>query len=351
FLPDPFGLPGTRMYATGDLARWRADGTLDFLGRRDHQVKIRGFRIELGEVEVALANARGVAQSAVVAVGEGSEKRLVAHVSPEIIDIDELRAALKEKLPDYMVPALFITHDALPLTSNGKIDRKKLPAPDLSRAERTYEAPRTELEKLVANAFAYILHVDRVSLHDHFFELGGHSLLATRLTSRLRSELGVDVAVRALFEHPTVEGLAHHLEGHARSTARAIERISREGPLPLSFSESRLWFLDQLAPDTAEYNLPDAMRLKGQLDEAALERALDELVARHESLRTRFVAKDGAPHRVIDTPHSFAVLKAEKQGDLRSQLEAEAQRPFDLAKGPLVRAALITLDERDYVLL
>ncbi|MGH7283491.1 MAG: condensation domain-containing protein, partial [Polyangiaceae bacterium] len=207
------------------------------------------------------------------------------------------------------------------------------------------------MERALAAIWREVLEVERVGIDDDFFELGGHSLLATQLVSRVRRDLGVEVSVRSLFEHPTIASLAASMRTSTPSKLAPIAKVPRDGPLPLSFAESRLWFLDQLQPGTAEYNLPDAVRLKGELDEKALERALDALVLRHESLRTRFVAKDGEAHRVIDAPHSFAVSKAEKQGDLRSQLETEAKRPFDLAKGPLFRAMLVTLDARDHVLL
>jgi amino acid adenylation domain-containing protein len=355
FGPDPFGASGGRLYRTGDLARYLPDGCVQFLGRRDHQVKLRGFRIELGEIEVAVRREAGVEECVVVAREGAGGLSLVAYVVPASLDPQQLRAHLKSKLPEYMIPSAFVMLDALPLTANGKLDRKALPAPDAGRSERAYVAPRTPVEEILATTWCSVLRVERVGTDDNFFELGGHSLLAMQVVSRVRKSLGVELPVRVLFESPTVAQLAKEVE-QRRSGPQMEEgplaRVARTGALPLSFAEARLWFLDQYEPGMATYNIPDAVRLHGPLDEHALEIALSSLVARHESLRTRFVAEDGAPLRVIDPAETFALVRvdAESEGVVTELVSREALRPFDLAKGPLFRATLIRLSPEEHVL-
>ncbi|HEU4558162.1 MAG TPA: amino acid adenylation domain-containing protein, partial [Longimicrobium sp.] len=363
FVPDPFsGEAGARLYRTGDRARWRADGTLQYLGRLDAQVKVRGFRIELGEVEAALRRHHRVRECVVVArENQPGEKQLVAYVVGGV-DAEALRAHLRRSLPEYMVPGAFVFLDALPLTPNGKLDRKALPAPDLALAEETYVAPRTPTEEVLAGIWAEVLRLERVGVEESFFELGGHSLLAMRVVSRVRELFAVELPLRALFEGPTVAELAGRLADERRRglpVPPPVVPAGRTGALPLSFAQERLWFLDRLEPGSATYNIPVALRLGGTLDEAALERALGEIVRRHEALRTVFAEVDGWPVQVITPFGGFALPVEELSGlgDADREVEVgrrageEARRAFDLSAGPLFRAALLRLGAQEHVLL
>ena len=376
FLPDPFSaVPGARMYRTGDLARYRPDGNIEFLGRADHQVKIRGFRIELGEIEAALGQHPAVREAVVLAqeaaTGDDStslrtEKRLVAYVLAEREPrptTTDLRHFLQEKLPEYMVPAVFVPLDALPLMPNGKIDRRALRAPDRLRPEldRAFVAPRTPTEALLAEIWAQLLDIERVGIHDNFFDLGGHSLLATQLVSRARETFQVEIPLRRLFEAPTVAGLAESIEAARQAgqslLAPPILPAHRNGDLALSFAQQRLWFFDQLEPGLSAYNIPAAVRLKGPLNLAALEQSLNEIVKRHESLRTTFGQVDGRPTQVI-TPSLTIKLPvvdlrnlpaSERETEVRRLVTAEAQRPFDLSQGPLLRGTVLRLGDGEHV--
>ncbi|WP_164003067.1 condensation domain-containing protein, partial [Pyxidicoccus caerfyrddinensis] len=365
FVPSPFG-DGARLYCTGDVVRWRGDGTLEFLGRRDTQVKVRGFRIELGEVETALASHAGVNEVVVVAREDGTEgKRLVAYVTAKEgveLEASVLRTHLKQRLPEYMVPSAYVVLDALPLTPNGKVDRKALPTPDAHAPKpETFEPPRTETEQKLAAIFAEVLNVEQVGLHGDFFELGGHSLLATQLVSRVREVFQVELPLRDVFEASTVEKLALKLDGAgagAEVKAPPLVRVSRDRALPLSFAQQRLWFLDQLEPGSAFYNVPVAVKLNGTLDLQALERSFEALVHRHESLRTVFRTENGLPVQVIE--HGMqARLELVDLGSLPEVARAaeakrlagqEAQRPFNLEQGPLLRVTLLKLSEQEHVL-
>ncbi|HVB29717.1 MAG TPA: amino acid adenylation domain-containing protein [Terriglobia bacterium] len=372
FIPDPFSAePGARMYKTGDLARYRSDGNIEFLGRGDHQVKIRGFRIELGEIEAALRQHPTVREAAVLAREDAPggplasfrrEKRLVAYVVAEST-ADELRRFLKDKLPDHMVPSVFVLLDALPLLPNGKIDRRALPAPDRSRPEldKAFVAPRTPTEELLAEIWAQVLDIERVGIYDNFFDLGGHSLLATQLVSRMREAFQVEILLRRLFEVPTVAGLAESIEA-ARQTgqkllAPPILPVPRNGDLALSFAQQRLWFFNQLEPGLSAYNIPAAVRLKGPLNLAALEQSLNEIVKRHESLRTTFGKVDGRPTQVIAPTLTIKLPvvdlrklpASERETEVRRLVTAEAQRPFDLSQGPLLRGTVLRLGDEEHV--
>ncbi|HEU0079849.1 MAG TPA: condensation domain-containing protein, partial [Longimicrobiaceae bacterium] len=360
FVDDPFA-PG-RLYRTGDRVRWMADGTLEYLGRLDEQVKIRGFRIELGEIEVRLAEHPEVREAVVLAREDvPGDRRLVAYVVGAV-DADALRSHMRQGLPEYMVPSAFVVLDRLPLTANGKVDRKALPAPELASAEDGYVAPRTPVEEVLAGIWAEVLRLERVGVHDSFFDLGGHSLLATRVVSRVRAVFATELPLRALFEGPTVAELARAVEGERRRELPVLPPVvpvERTGALPLSFAQERLWFIDRLEPGSAVYNIPVAWRLGGALDEAALERALGEIVRRHEALRTTFTEVDGSPVQVI-APFGGFVLpvedlsglgEADREAAARRRAGEEARRAFDLSAGPLFRARLLRLDAEDHVLL
>ncbi|MFF8319167.1 amino acid adenylation domain-containing protein [Streptomyces bobili] len=354
FVADPFAPePGARMYRTGDRVRHRTDGRLEFLERVDHQVKIRGHRIELGEVEAALRGVTGVTDAAVdVAVDSAGSTRLAAFVTGDV-EVAEVKAELSATLPDYMVPAAFVVLDRLPLTANGKVDRKALPAPDLTSAQ-TGRRPRTPQEQVLCAVFAEVLGVEQIGIDDDFFDFGGHSLLATRAISRIRVLLGAELPVRVLFEAPTVAALAGHLmeAGAARPAVTAQERPAE---LPLSFAQQRLWFLDRLDADAAVgYHLPRAVRLTGPLDHEALAAALGDVVDRHESLRTVFPERGGRPVQVVlparNSPFGLPVTEV-ATGDLDAVLAERAVRPFDLAADLPLRAELFTLADQEHVLL
>ncbi len=370
FVPDPFGpRRGARLYRTGDLARWRTDGRWECLGRVDQQVKVRGFRIELGEVESQLGRHPSVGEAAVVAREDATgEQGIVAFVTPRDgrePDGAELRRWLRESLPEYMVPSAFMTLGALPLTPNGKVDRRALPAvePALARPSGDDTPPRGPIEEAIVQFWGELLGRPKVGAFENFFEVGGHSLLATQVLARVRDTFAVEASLREFLETPTPAGLALVVERRLREgTGTAITSIlpiPRDGALPASFAQQRLWFLDQLEPDSPIYNMPVAVRLSGDLDRAALGRALDEVVRRHESLRTTFDAPDGVPRQVIGPPWSVPLpmvdLAAEtpegREAEARRLMDAEARRPFDLARGPLIRAGLIRLEDREHLAL
>ncbi|OHV53272.1 non-ribosomal peptide synthetase [Photorhabdus temperata] len=361
FLVDPFSdKPGARMYRTGDLARYLSDGNLEFLGRNDQQVKIRGFRIEPGEIEARLTAYPEVREAAVLALGEGQDKRLVAYVvAPENDGLAVgLRTYLSVILPDYMVPAAFVRLDAFPLTSNGKLDRRALPAPgEEAFARQVYEAPQGEMETVLAAIWRELLGVEQISRHDNFFALGGHSLLGIRLMNRIAA-FGIELPLSTLFEAPALTAFAEAMGARFDKQSRllpAILPISREGKLPLSFSQQRLWFLAQLDGVSDTYHIPVTIRLRGQVDIAAWQQALNALFARHEALRSVFMVVDGQPQVRLLAPDNGLPLS---QHDLRGIPEAETvlerlsteevYTPFDLMSGPLIRAFLIRLRDDEY---
>jgi amino acid adenylation domain-containing protein len=361
FIDDPF-VAGERLYKSGDLGRWREDGSLVYLGRNDSQVKIRGFRIELGEIEAQLALLDGVREAAVIAREDvPGDKRLIAYVvcAQEIAGFDPagLRAQLSLKLPEHMLPVAFVPLAALPLTPNGKLDRKALPAPEgHAFIHRAYEATMGEIETTLAEIWSELLGVERVGRRDNFFELGGHSLLAVRLVSQLRERLGIELQLTALFTHPQLDELAHEVAAAGQNTLSVIVRADRAAPLPLSFAQQRLWFIARVDPEASKaYHIPDAVRLRGLLNTVALQAALDRIVARHEVLRTRFVGIGGQARQVIDEARGFTLARQDLVDVDEAELEQiclqEAGMPFDLALGPLIRGRLLRLAADDHVLL
>ena len=369
FIPDPFRLEdGGRLYKTGDLARFRADGNIEYVGRVDNQVKLRGFRIELGEIETALARHPSVQDCVVIAREDVSgDKRLVGYVVPAAgftIQFADLRNWVKERLPEYMVPAAWVEMARLPLSPNGKVDRKNLPAPEYSRPELAadYQGARTPTEEVMAGIWAEVLKLDQVGVNDNFFELGGHSLLATQVVSRVRHAFQVELPLRALFEAPTVDALTRRVEDFGREhdglLAPPISPVERTAVLPLSFAQQRLWFLDRLDPNSSHYNVPHLMRLRGQLRTDVLERCLNEIVRRHETLRTSFQMVNDQPAQVIAEQATVplviedltSVAETDREVEAQRRVKQEILRPFDLTASPLLRTTLLRLADEDHVL-
>lgn len=357
FVADPFGPPGSRMYRTGDIARWLPDGTLDYIGRADYQVKIRGFRIELGEIEAVLARHPGISQVAVVAREDRpGDTRLVAYAVPAAgapgVDPAELRRHAAKLLPDYMVPSAVVPIDELPLTPNGKLDRRALPAPDFA-ASPAGRAPRTPQEEILCELFAEVLGVARVGIDDSFFDLGGHSLLASRLVVRIRDTLGIELGIGRLFETPTVAGLAAALD-RARVARPPVRCEERPEEIPLSFAQRRLWFLYRMEGPSPTYNIPLVVRLTGKLDRDALRDAIGDVIGRHESLRTVFPESGGTPRQLVldrsGTVTEPDVIEADEAG-LPGALAAAVRYSFDLAKEPAIRVRLFALGPENHVLL
>jgi amino acid adenylation domain-containing protein len=366
FVPDPFAsVSGSRLYRTGDQVRRLPGGDIEFLGRYDHQVKVRGYRIELGEIESVLSQHSGVQASVVLAVADSSaEKQLIAYVVPatgSILSVALLRECLAKQLPAYMVPGKWLILERLPLTANGKIDRNALPKLDNRRPDLStpYLAPCTRLEKRLAELWSEVLAVESIGVHDNFLELGGHSLLATRIVSRIGPALQLEVPLRALFDHPTVAQLAEKLDAGRFREAQDSSEIAispRTHPFPLSHAQQRMWFLHQMHPDNAAYNISAAVWLEGELSEAALAQSLQALASRHEILRTRFVTGPEGPLQQameeLQIPLRVREI-SEEQGGSHQAIELATQdlrRPFDLAAGPLLRALLIKTQRRRHLL-
>lgn len=362
FVPHPYEADGgTRLYRSGDLARYRDDGTVEFLGRVDHQVKVRGFRIELGEIESVLAQQDGVRECTVIASEDtGSDKRLVAYIVPASdreIDLSELRGELREKLPHYMIPSHFFLLGSMPLTPNGKVDRRALLSAEAyhSEANQASSAPGTMVEELLAAIWAEVLRCDRVRIDDNFFEVGGHSLLATQLMSRVRETFQVEVPLRVFFDAPTIIGLAENIDRELKAGEGLVcSPITRRGPETqgaLSFAQQRLWFLSQFETAAGIYNVPCAVRLTGRVNVLALGQSLTEIARRHEVLRAAFLLDDGQPKQVVLPPRAVPVgvvdvqrLSAEQQErEVKRRAIEIAQRPFDLESGQLFRVVLIRL--------
>jgi amino acid adenylation domain-containing protein len=373
FIPNPFSDdPSSKLYRTGDLVRYREDGNIEFLGRIDTQVKIRGYRIELGEIEAILQMHPAIRQNAVVVWDDNTgDKFMVAYLEPEEgkgIEIRDVRNFLADKLPGYMIPSSFVIMDILPLLPNGKVDRKALQPPEggRSHSEAKYVPPRSPVESMLTEIWEQVLGIKRVGVYDNFFELGGHSLLATKVISRIRNVMKVEVPIRDLFENPTVASLSNRVEIVLKKDSGLemppLEPLPRnpdtgipDGDLLPSFSQQRLWFLDQLAPGNLFYNLPMAVKLEGNLDVSALEYSLNEIVRRHASLRTTFKAKDGKPIQaitpewVIELPVDdlTSMTNEEREQSVSQAIMSEAQRPFNLETGPLMRVRLLKLNNKN----
>ncbi|XWK89437.1 MAG: non-ribosomal peptide synthase/polyketide synthase [Phormidium sp.] len=363
FIPNPFG--NSKLYKTGDLARYLPDGNIEYLGRIDNQVKVRGFRIELGEIE-ALLNQHINVQASCVIIREdkAGDKRLVAYVIPEseqIITINELRQFLSANLPLYMIPQAFVILESLPLTPNGKIDRRALPAPDFHSEQRDkYVAPRTQIEEKLVQIWVQILKVEQVGIYDNFFEIGGHSLLATQIISRVQEAFNISVPLRYLFELPTIaqlsQAISKQLQTDSNLAIPPIFPISRDGDIPLSWAQERLWFVNQLEGESAAYTIDFTIRLVGNLNVKALEQAFREIVQRHEPLRTRFVIKDSKPIQAIAPTTTLTLPVVDLQNvpepwkQVETQATEEACKPFDLANGPVLRVKLWQVAQDDYVL-
>ncbi|MCK9741076.1 non-ribosomal peptide synthetase [Pseudomonas syringae] len=355
FVPDPFSNDGGRLYRTGDLARYRAAGTIEYAGRIDHQVKIRGFRIELGEIEARLQALPAVREVSVLAL----EGQLAAYLVPTEPDQDQptlretLKSQLRAHLPDYMVPTHFIVLDSMPLTANGKLDRKALPAPDASQLQVTYSAPQGELEQQLAAIWADVLKLERVGRSDNFFELGGHSLLATQVISRIRQQLDVELSLRDLFEARDLAAFALAAGAGQGNDAPRFIKADRTQPLGLSYAQQRQWFLWQLDPQNTAYIIPAALRLRGSLDIAALENSFSALIARHETLRTTFRQQGEQALQIVHPPRAL-ILSVESLPSgqtLEACVQQEMQRPFDLEQGPLLRVRLLNLNTDEHVLI
>ncbi|MEM7112061.1 MAG: amino acid adenylation domain-containing protein, partial [Chloroflexota bacterium] len=365
FIPAPFGQG--RLYKTGDLCRYLPDGNVEFLGRLDNQVKLRGFRIELGEIEAVLSQHPDVHEVvAIVREDTANEKRLAAYIvgAADAADLTpaSLRAFLAAKVPEYMIPSAFVMLDALPLTPNGKINRRALPAPDGTAVvtNSQFVAPRTPAEQQLAQIWAACLNIEQMGIHDNFFALGGHSLLAMQVASRIREQLSIDLPLRALFAQPTIAELAGELQtAQQQTSATSIEQVARKEQMPLSFAQQRLWFLDQLEGSSATYNIGWGFQATGKLDVKRLQQALNTVVARHETLRTRFVTVEGVgmqeilPHlevEILVTDLKTAV-GANQAAAIRKRVQDFSAKPFDIASTPLLRVEVLQLDAEDHIIL
>ncbi|MEG4916422.1 amino acid adenylation domain-containing protein [Microcoleus sp. B7-D4] len=367
FIPNPFSnQPGSRLYKTGDVARYLPDGNIEFLGRIDNQVKIRGFRIELGEIEATLIQHPAIRETVVVATENTTDtQQLVAYLVPPtevLLSISDLRHFLKQQLPDYMIPSAFVTLEHLPLTPNGKVDRRALPAPEIRpELELTFVAPRTPLEEILANIWAEVLGIKQIGINDNFFSLGGHSLLATQIISRIGTSLAVEVPLRHLFESPTIASLAEQIQ-ILLSNENSVQRppilpVQRTTEIPLSFAQARLWFLDQLQPGSGFYNIPNILRLNGQLNISALENSINEIIIRHEALRTNFTTQNSKPVQIIQESLKLklpiidleSLSKEEREIETKRLVTQLANQPFNLQQEPLLRSFLLKLGEQNYI--
>lgn len=364
FVENPFS-PSRRIYATGDLVKWRSDGNLVFFGRIDRQVQLRGYRIELGEIESRLLQHENVKEcAATIKESPHGEQHIVAYIVPTIIEPDpaEIQSFVAEQLPKYMVPSLIVSLPSLPLTRSGKIDEKALPSPHFKAlaSNGVFTRPTSETQERLLQIWQSILHLDEISIDADFFSIGGHSLLATQVISHIHRDLGVDLPLRKIFELPTIEGLALEIDKtERRDSIPPLRTILRNEPLDLSFAQSRMWFLNQLAPNSSFYNIPAALRLRGALDVKTLERALIEIVRRHEIIRTVYKTLDGRLQQIIQSPPSkllqqedlSSVSGDEQPRIIKQRIQEESQKPFDLSKDLMLRAKVLKMNPEDHVLI
>jgi amino acid adenylation domain-containing protein len=375
FISNPFSAdPESKLYKTGDLARFLPNGQIECLGRIDYQVKVRGFRIELGEIEATMTNCPGVKQAiAIVREDRANDKTLVGYFVPDLEtgkaahhQISELREFLKERLPNYMVPTQFMVLDAMPLTPNGKVDRRALPAPDTSNIQLDTEfvAPSNITEEILVSIWADVLGVKQLSINDSFFELGGHSLLATQVVSRIRQAFSIEIPLQSLFENPTIASLAQTIaqcqnQAAELSKYQTISPREKRDSAPLSFAQQRLWFLAQLEPNNPFYTIPWSVRLSGDLNIPVLQQALDAIVAHHEVLHTNYISENGNPMQVVAAPRSVELpiidLQQYGQGEQETQvqklLQQKSQQPFDLSSDMMLRGCLLKLAPQEHILL
>jgi amino acid adenylation domain-containing protein len=369
FIPNPFVSElGERLYKTGDLARYLPDGNLEFLGRIDHQVKIRGFRIELGEVEAVLSQYPGLEEILVMAREDiPGDQRLVAYIkvanSEQVPNPRELRRFLQDKLPDYMVPAAFVFLDTLPFNPNGKLDRRALPAPDASSFGQStdFVAPRTSIEKVLAEIWTQVLGLEQVSINDNFFELGGHSLLATQVISRCRQAFNVEIPLHLLFEKPAIATFAEAItSNNTQNPSQNIARLTNRESIPLSFAQQRIWLVEQIEPNNTAYLVPMAQRLLGKLNVDVLQQSLDAIAVHHETIRTNFITtSDGNPLQIITEPRPVElkvidlnqIQNNNQDEQVQRLLNQEMQRPFDLASDLMLRATLLKINDQEHILL
>ncbi|AOX00546.1 hypothetical protein BJP34_14815 [Moorena producens PAL-8-15-08-1] len=382
FIPNPFeNSKATKLYKTGDLARYLRDGNIEFIGRIDHQVKVRGYRIETGEIEAVLNSSPQVKETVVVAIEDNpGEKRLVAYIVPEtettitsnleLSDqtakqlIPQLREYLESRLPEYMIPRGFVVLSQLPLTPNGKVDRKALPIPDVASSVSTeYVAPQTQTQKVLAEIWQEVLAIEKVGIHDNFFDLGGHSLLATQVVSRIQQAFAVECPLKTLFETPELASLAQKLEKYLAAsegveTIAIAPRVKDGNPPPLSFAQQRLWFIEKMALSSNAYNMPLTLHLVGQLDYLALQKSLNQIIARHETLRTTFSEINSTAVQIIKPPFELQLAKKDLRGltpseatnKLQQLLQQENQLSFNLEVDPPIRASLYQLETTEHIL-
>ena len=358
FAPNPFDGRGQRIYRTGDRVRFRADGVIEFVGRVDRQIKLRGLRIEPGEIERHLTRCPGVQDAHVLVRQDSGDKRLVAYLigSPDSLEPRALTVLLRQHLPEYMIPSDFVLLESFPLTANGKLDRARLPAPEWAGSGRGVTPPRTAFERDLAEIWREILGREVIGVHDNFFDLGGHSLLATLLIAAIRKRLGRETGIRDLFERPTIAELAELLENTGETENAPVVAAPRDENLPLSFSQQRLWFIQMEDPSNTTYNLPIAIRVKGELDQASFEKSLFAVTKRQESLRTIFIGDEDTPFQFVrpPSPDDFAlnqITDVQSERETRDLVRAEADHAFNLERGPLLRVTLISLGPGDRVLI
>ncbi len=368
FVPDHYGTnPGARLYRTGDRAKHRHDGRIEFLGRMDHQVKVRGYRIELGEIEEALLSHPKVEIAAAVVRTDAKGDQIIfgyaAARDGAQLAVTELQSFLRERIPEYMIPSAFVMLDSLPLTPNGKVDRKALPVPDVAETSGESDQVRTPVEEILAGIWADVLRLKEVNINQNFFDLGGHSLLATQVVSRVRRVLNLDIPLRLLFESPTISSFARSLDQLRKAgrvwEAPPIRPVSRDQMLPLSYAQQRLWLMQQLDPRSAAYNITNSLRVRGALNLAAVRMSLQEIARRHEVLRTRFEVREGMAVQVIEEAREVEIGEwdvsesepRQREERAREIARQEGGRAMDLEAGPLWRVGVVKMGEEDHVLM